>query len=538
MPFETWPRWLLAVLSGLLLSLAFPKVDLGVLAWVAFVPLLYALSNARMTQVFFYGWLQGFSFFILSLYWIGITLHNFTSMPLWFTPVPLAALAAIEALYGAVAVWAAVYVSRSLSLATFVTLPVAWAGLEWARATFPIGFPWNLLGDAAYRNLVLIQYAELTGVYGVSALIMLFNAVLFEVLHREGSPRRKVWALSTVTVAMVAAAAFGLVRIQQLDRQKPAGVLKLAMAQGNIAQEVKWDPNFRASSFQAYTQATVFAARNQADLVIWPEAAATFIFQPEANYPDNFAADAQYREMLLALARQTRLPILFGAVALRQDGDGLAPVNRAYLVSADGRVQSYYDKIQLVPFGEYVPLRWLLGGFVNAVAAGFGDMVPGGQQTLFDVKGARLGILICYESLFPDLTRRAVDGGADMLVNITNDAWYGTSAAPYQLLSMAAMRAVENHTPVVRVANTGISAVIDPLGRIRANTELFKRTTRLVTVKYRPRRTLYAIVGDLFAQLCFGLTVLGVLTALLRPTRTNPSEVGVSPRLVSFNGCR
>jgi apolipoprotein N-acyltransferase len=536
MPFENWPRWLLAIVSGLLLSLAFPKADLGVFAWVAFVPLLYATWDAPPRQVFFYAWLQGFSFFVVSLYWIGITLHNFTSMPLWLTPGPLILLAGVEALYGATAIWAAIYISRGLSLALFVTLPIAWAGLEWMRATFPIGFPWNLLGNAAYRNLVLIQYAEFTGVYGISALIMLFNAVLFTVLHREDGSRRTIWALSTVTAAMVAAAVFGLARIQQLDRQKPAGVLKLAMAQGNIAQDIKWNPSFRANSFETYSRATVFAAHNQADLVIWPEAAATFIFQPEANYPKSLATDAEYRQMLLSLARQTKLPILFGALALRQNGDGFAPVNRAYLVSADGQVESYYDKIQLVPFGEYVPLRWLLGGFVNAVAAGFGDLTPGWQQTLFNVKGARLGILICYESLFPDLTRRAVANGADMLVNITNDAWYGMSAAPYQLLSMAALRAVENHTPVVRVANTGISAVIDPAGRIRASTELFRRTTRLVAVKFRPQRTLYALIGDVFAEICFGLTMLGVIVASTRPRRTKPREVGVS-HLVSFNGC-
>jgi apolipoprotein N-acyltransferase len=537
MPFETWPRWLLAVLSGVIVSLAFPKADLGVFAWVGFVPLFYAVLNAPMGQVFFYSWLQGLSFFSVSLYWIGITLHNFTSMPLWLTPGPLVLLAAIEALYGAVAIWAATYVSRNLPIALFIALPISWAGLEWVRATFPIGFPWNLLGDAAYRNLVLIQYAEFTGVYGVSALIMLFNAVLFEVLHRDGASRRKAWALSTVTVAMIGAAVFGLLRIQQLDKQTPDGVLKLAMAQGNIAEEVKWDPDFRANGFAAYTQATVFAARNQADMVIWPEAAATFIFQPEGKYPDSLASDAQYRQMLLTLARETKLPILFGALALRRSDDGFAPVNRAYLVSADGQVESYYDKIQLVPFGEYVPLRWLLGSLVKAVAAGFGDLVPGGQQTIFSFKGAHLGILICYESLFPDLTRRAVANGADVLVNITNDAWYGTSAAPYQLLSMAAMRAVENHTPMVRVANTGISAVIDPLGRIRANTELFKRTTRLVTVKFRPRRTVYAMVGDLFAEICCGLTALGLIIASLRPTSLKPREVGIS-HFVSLNGSR
>src|SRR5579883_1075613 len=525
MAYEKWPRWLLAVISGVLLSLAFPKADIGVLAWVAFIPLLYVVSTETLQRVFVYAWLQGFVFFVASLYWIGQTLHNFTSMPLWLTPGPLLLLAAIEALYGAIAVWAAV----------FVTFPVAWTALEWLRGNFPIGFPWSFLGYAAYRNLLLIQFVELTGVFGLSALIMFFNAVVFEVLSREGSPRRRIWALSALTGAVAGAMAFGMVRIHQLETEKPSGSLKVAMVQGDIPQNLKWDPSFRANSFAIYSRATEFAAHKGADLVIWPEAAATFVFQPDDAYPQELATDARYRALLLELARTVKEPILFGAPAFRQDGTGIAPVNRAYLVSGDGQVVAYYDKIQLVPFGEYVPLRPLLGGFVNKIAEGFGDFVPGEQQSLFDVKGARLGILICYESLFPNLTRKAVARGADVLVNITNDAWYGRSAAPYQLLAMAAMRAVENHVPMVRVANTGISAIIDPTGRIRARSDLFERTTRLATVSWLPRHTFYSEFGDWFPEACLALTLLGLGWALVRPRQGEHRPLETSS-WVSLNG--
>jgi len=253
-----------------------------------------------------------------------------------------------------------------------------------------------------------------------------------------------------------------------------------------------------------------------------------FFFQPTALYPPRFADDAVFRDRLLKLAADLGDPILFGAPALGVAPDGqIGTYNRAYLVSGTGKVVDYYDKIQLVPFGEYVPMRPLVGFLVNRIVHGFGDMIAGTVQTLFPVKGAQLGVLICYESVFPDLTRRAVKRGANVLVNITNDAWYGESSAPYQLLAMTAMRAVETKAPIVRVANTGISAVIDADGRITARTPLFKRGTEIEDVSWHPRRTVYTIVGDLFSEICFGLTFVAVLLAILRGggAQTVPSPV-------------
>jgi apolipoprotein N-acyltransferase len=185
-----------------------------------------------------------------------------------------------------------------------------------------------------------------------------------------------------------------------------------------------------------------------------------------------------------------------------------------------------------VPFGEYVPLRKLLGGLVNRVVVGFGDMFAGHQQTLFAVHGANLSVLICYESVFPNLTRTAVKRGADILVNITNDAWYGTSSAPYQLLAMTAMRSVETKAPMVRVANTGISAVIQSDGTITARTPLFKRATETEHVYWRRAKTLYVQIGDVFAEACLALTLLALTIALVHP----PSQQQKLSALMSSNG--
>jgi len=396
-----------------------------------------------------------------------------------------------------------------------------------------------LLGYTAYRNLELIQFAEFTGVYGVSALIVFANAVVYVVAFQTCPRRTQAASLATLTVLMTGAFIFGSIRIRNVTARAVEGPLKVAMVQGDIPQSIKWDPKFLDSSFTIYREQSAAAARRGADLIVWPEAAAAFFFQPEDRYPATFAQDAQYRQLLLTLATQAGDPILFGAPALGVEDGRVGFYNRAYLVAPGGRVEAWYDKIQLVPFGEYVPMRGLFGYFVNRVITGLGDMFAGHTQTVFQVKGAKLGVLICYESIFPNLARSVVKDGAEILVNITNDAWYGESSAPYQLLAMAAMRAVETKVPLVRVANTGISAVIEPTGRITAPTPLFTRGTQTEDVYWRREVTVYTAVGDLFAEICFVLTLAGFIFACFRPRAPVPPEnPSANPlaRILSTNG--
>ena len=528
----------LAIASGLALGLAFPKFDLNLLAWVALIPLLYAIEGERPSRVFGYSMLQGFVFFVVSLYWAVIPLHSFADAPLWVAIGPMLLLAAVEALFVAASVAAASLVTRRLRLSLVLTLPVAWTAFEWLRSWFPIGFPWNLLGYAAYRNLGLIQFAEITGVYGVSALIVFFNAVIYIVLTAPPAANRlKIRSLSALTALMITAIVFSGIRMAELQNQSHDGALKIAMVQGDIPQSIKWDPNFRGSSFKVYVDQTLRAAKDHPDLIVWPEAAAAFYFQPTDQYPPGLESDSQYRAATLELARKANTPILFGAPAFHIGNGQVNSFNRAYLVSADGKIVDFYDKIELAPFAEYVPARKLFGFFVNKIVVGLGEFAPGHRQTLFEVKGAKLAVLICYEGIFPDLSRRAVDQGANLLLNITNDAWYGNSSAPYQLLAMSAMRSVETHTPMVRVANTGISTVILPDGKITARTDLFARGTEVETIQWSRGRTIYCIVGDLFAEICFGLMIIAVVWAEIRPRRPQSQEESLfSSRLISANG--
>ncbi len=535
-PSHGLARAALAVASGLALGLAFPKFDFNLLAWVALVPLLYAIDGRRLRAVFGYSLLQGFVFYLVTLYWIVIPLHTFAGVAMWIAAGPMLLLVGVEALFIGATLVSAVFVTRRLRMPLVLTLPVAWVAIEWLRTFFPIGFPWNFIGYTAYRNLGLIQFAEITGVYGVSALIVLFNAVVYTVIAAPGRAHTlKIRSLSVLTVLMVAAMVFSGLRISQLQHQKYDGSLKVAMVQGDIPQSIKWNPNFLPSSFKVYVDQTMKASRDHPDVIVWPEAAAAFYFQPRDLYPPQLATDAEYRAKLLQLARDAHTPLLFGAPALRFGRNEIDSYNRAYLVSADGQVVDYYDKIDLAPFAEYVPFRQLFGFFVHKVVVGLGEFVPGTRQTLFNIKGAELAVLICYEGIFPDLSRNAVDHGADVLVNITNDAWYGNSSAPYQLLAMSALRSVETHTPMVRVANTGISAIIQPDGRITARTDLFTRGTEIRTVQWRHGRTIYCVVGDVFAQACFGLTIIGLMLAMANPRHPQGADVLHDPDLLSAN---
>jgi apolipoprotein N-acyltransferase len=536
---NTVTRAALVVASGLALALAFPKSDVTLLAWVAFVPFFYAVEGEPLKHVFWWGWLQGLACYVGSLYWVVITLNEFAGVNFFLSLIPMLLLAAVVGIFTALSMWTGEFCARRLRLPIVITMPIAWAAVELVRTYFPIGFPWNLLGETQYKNIDLIQFAEFTGTYGISALIIFFNVVIFMVLLRRGSRRFQTISLSVLTALMVGAIGFGHWRISELKSLKPDGSFRVAMVQGDIAQSVKWDPNAQAPTFKIYSDQSIEGAKEGADLIVWPEAAATFIFQPDNLYPEAIAGDMTYRDALLKLARDIGKPILLGAPALViKDNRVTGFANRAYLVSAQGEVVGWYDKIQLVPFGEYVPFRAVLGYFVNRIVHGMGDMIPGEQQTLFDVKGAKLSVLICYESIFPDLARRSVKEGADVMVNITNDAWYGTSSAPYQLLAMAAMRSVETKVPMIRVANTGISAIIQNDGNITDTTPLFKRGTEIEDVSWHPMRTVYTVIGDVFADICLILTAIALLWGWRWPRKLKPLEAHVEEVLASRNGKR
>jgi apolipoprotein N-acyltransferase len=316
-------------------------------------------------------------------------------------------------------------------------------------------------------------------------------------------------ALVALTVLLVCLPALGRWRAEQLRARPLLGRLAVAVAQGNVEQDHKWDPAYQSDTMRRYRELTRASFAEHPELVVWPETATPFFFQQPGPL----------RREVLDLAREGRTYLVFGSPAAEQGRRGVGEANRAYLVSPAGEEVAFYDKMQLVPFGEYVPFQSVLF-FVNRIVNAVGDVIPGSGPTVFRMPQGRFGVLICYESIFPALTRRFVAGGADFLVNISNDAWYGRTAAPHQLLAHVTLRAIENRVPIVRAANTGVSAIIDFDGRIRWQGPLFEPLWHADEIAWRGVRTFYTRFGDVFAWACALATLVAFGYGALRWRRS------------------
>jgi apolipoprotein N-acyltransferase len=486
-------RLAVAAAAGLALHLAFPRPGWDLVGWVALAPVLVLAVTARSpAQALGEGWTAGLAFFLPLLRWLTHTMTTFSSLSLPLALGVLLLLSAYLALYWGGVGWLLAWLRPRLGPGVLWLAPAGWVTGEWVRTHLLTGFPWGLLGYVPYQRLAVIQLAAWTGVYGVSALVVLVNAAI----GWAALARRARAVLVAVAVAAGAPAAAVLLGRAQLDGAgRPT--LPVAIVQGNIPQAVKWDEAFRAETLRIYAELTRAVAPGSR-LVVWPEAALPVYlrFEPKAL------------AWLTDLAASAGAPLLVGAPDARLDGRVTRYLNSAFLVEPPG-LRARYDKMHLVPFGEYVPLKRLLF-FVEAVAAEIGDFTPGREVAIFPLEGAPFGTVICYEVIFPDLFRRFVAEGASFMTNITNDAWFGDSGGPLQHLAMVPLRAVENGVAVVRAANTGVSAFVHPSGAIEARLPLGERGTLRGAVPLRRAATFYTRFGDVFAYGCAALTAVGV----------------------------
>jgi len=497
-----------AVASGWLVATTAAAPGWSTLAWFALVPLSWAIDGERPSKAFALGWLAGFACFLLEFDWIPGTITRATAV----SPVSpmlavtsLAAAAAFAALsFGAFAAALRFWQSRT-ARGGVVAAALFWVGVEWARSSFVLPCPWGLFGYALGDVRPLAQIADATGVFGLSALLVATNQAIYVAAFRRDA--RSVASLGLAAAAVLMAWTYGESTIADLARRPVAETLRVGMVQPSIDPNEKWDPAAREAVIAISETLSREAVADGAELLVWPEASAPYVFAEDELYArdgERFAADRAYRDRMVAFVRELGVPVLFGSAVIvpRPAGRGELwnSVNRSLLASPDGRVTASYDKTILVPFGEYVPWPRLLF-FVEKLVPGVGDFIPGTGPTLFPARGARFAVVICYEAIFPDYVRRMVDGGAAFLVNQTNDAWFGDSGAPREHLASARLRAVENHVPLVRVANTGISALVDADGRILEPIGLGERRAAVVEVRLRPSPpTFYTRHGDVFAQ--------------------------------------
>jgi apolipoprotein N-acyltransferase len=495
---------LFSLLAGLLLLLCFPWYNVAWLAWVVFVPLLTAMRGVGWRTAFLWGWISGCLGYLGILRWIPHTMISYGGVPTLLSYGILLLLVLYVGLYVGVFMAGWTWSVQRWPRGTVLITPALWVALEWIRAQALSGFPWASLGYSQYLNRVLIQVADVTSVYGVSFALVLGNVVIAQLLYaavqRRWQPVRLPCVLAVLGLAAIWG--YGEWRLHQSSTASSAADLTVALLQGNIEQDLKWDAAAREAIFSIYRGLTLEAAEDsEVELIVWPEAATPFFF----------TSDRVFQPRQLQLAKAAGRPLLFGSPTYGREGGQNVMYNSAFLVGPEMSVLGRYDKIHLVPFGEYIPLRRLLF-FLDKLVAGIGDFRSGEAYTVMAVPQGRFAVLICFEAIFPDLVRQFVRHGAQFLVNITNDAWFGYSPASYQHLSMVVLRAVENRLPVVRAANTGISAVIDATGRLSQQTDLFVQTwvKARITPAGGGAATFYTRWGDLFAYGCMLVTAVSL----------------------------
>jgi apolipoprotein N-acyltransferase len=485
-----------AVSSGLALALAYPRFDLTALAWVALAPVMVTAVSRPVRAAFAWGWIAGTVFFFALLIWLNFTFSMYSAIPWPLIFLPTLTLSLYCALYVGLFAAALSWVAARRSAAWALALaPFVWVGGEWIRGHFLGGFPWGLLGYSQYRALSVIQVAEIGGVYAVSFVLVSANGALAALCVLPW--RRALVGMGAAALVVGATLSFGTTRLAAQDDRADAHA-RVGLIQPSIEQPLKFDPTHAARTVGTYVDLSRQAARDQPQLLVWPETA----------LPAPLRRDAMLRFLLTDLARELSLPILVGSIDIT---DRLPEQyrNSAFLVTGAG-VQDRYDKIQLVPFGEYVPLSALLG-FVRGWAEFIADLEPGARPLVFPGPPAPFGVVICYEGIFPELVRKFVKDGARFMVNMTNDAWFGRTSGPAQHLAMYPFRAVEHRLTVVRAANTGISAVIAPSGRIAPSLPLFERGTLTSRIALRATSTLYTRFGDWLAWLSLAVTAAGLV---------------------------
>jgi len=504
----------LALLSGLLLTGAFPKIGIDWLAWFALVPLLFSVKGYSPKNSFRLGLLTGFIHYLTLIYWLSYTMRTYGHLD-WFLCIAILILFSVYLSFYIAIFSLALTRLCAKPLVCVIMIPVFWVSLEYIRSVLLSGFPWELIGYSQYKNLHVIQISDIFGVYGVSFLIAMINGAIFLVLlyvtQTEWQGLR-VPKLQAVGLLLICGFIFCLVwfygqgRINSIDeRAAVSPSVSVSIVQGNIDQALKWNPAFQIGTIEKYLRLSLSARPRQPDLVVWPETAAPFYF----------LRNPQLTGMVIEGIRHTGTDFLIGSPSYIPRGNNIGYYNSVYLIRPDGKIQGKYDKVHLVPFGEYVPFKnWL--PFIGKIVEAVGDFQSGPKGNTIQWKNYKLGVQICYEIIFPDLSRAMVKNNAALIVNVTNDAWYGQSSAPYQHFSMSVFRAVENRRALIRSANTGISGFIDPAGRVLAATELLQEAVATQMVPMLKERSIYTQIGDLFAQMCLTLVLLITMIELFR----------------------
>ncbi len=486
-----------AFFSALLLALPYHFSFLWPLAFGAFIPFFFSMEKRSQSQTVLSSYLFGLFFFAMAGYWLTyVNVIGYAVLIAYF-----AIYFAVFGYYASGHFYSASEARASGRVRSALCLSALWVLLEWVRGWMISGMPWVFLGHSQWKNIPFIQAADITGVWGVSFAVMIVNILLYQFIRYKKNGLRSLGAALAVMVVFYS---YGFLQADRWRENSGKPGLRVSVLQGNIPQDQKWNARVRGIIFEKYKRLTLMCANEFSDLVIWPE----------TSFPGFFEDEPVMAAHLRSTVRQSKTPALVGAPTLGELKEGgLRFYNSAILFGQNGEEGQRYNKTHLVPFGEYVPLEPVLGFIRHFVA--IGNFWPGTERTIFVLKPrapekyltARFGVLICSEDAFADLGRDAVRQGADFLVNITNDAWFGDTAAPYQHAQASVFRAVENRVPVVRAANTGLSCFISAAGEVTSSVqergkEIMVTGHRTEGIYLRKSASVYNRLGDWFILFC------------------------------------
>jgi len=531
--------WWLVILSAVLQVLIFPLPGLHVLSWIAFAPLIVALLRARPVgaleidgavhlqaattgQAFLLAYACGVLWYAGTCYWIYDTMRRYGGLS---APVAVLVLflfclylGLYHGLFGLLVGWTAGPGRDHRRV--LVAAPFVWAAVELAR-TRVTGFPWNLLGTAQVENVSLCRMAAWTGVYGISFEIMLVNVAMASAFLVPRKKRSALLVASVAAAAVLQAGSSVTLPALQADRA-------VLLVQPNIPVDANWTRDYFESTLkdltrlsvkslsESSTAATSGPTATKIDLIVWPESPAPF-----------YTNDPLFRDAVSDMARSTRVWVVVGAIgitpAMHGGGQGSQVFNSAALIGPAGDWTARYDKVHLVPFGEYLPFPQIFG-FAGGLTKEVGEFQRGTSRTPLDAGSTKLGTFICYESVFPGEVRRFADEGAQVLVNISNDGWYGDSGAYAQHLNQTRMRAIENDRWLLSATDTGVTASIDPYGRVVARLPRKERGALVAPYALTSVTTFYTRHGDWFAWLCAIISAGALLTRFLFRSKTEPSH--------------
>jgi apolipoprotein N-acyltransferase len=496
-----------ALLSAVLLILSFPDFNLWPLAWFGLSPLLLVITRRPAPlRAFSLGLLAGTVFFYGSCYWLTYSMIHFGRLPGWLAYTLLVPGAVVVGLFPAVfALILALSVRRWRNKALFLA-PLIWVASEWARLEVS-GQLWNALGYSQAYQPILIQLARWGGVYAVSFAVLAINsAIAFVILNRC----KRNLTISLSVGGLVALGVFASFASSRTNARGPEPELMVIAIQPNVPM----DPTITTDELKQLTAQHITESEkvlrqlpnDKPRLVIWPESPMNF----------TYGSDPQFQNLVGQFTKQHHTALLFNS---QEAAPGKGSYNSAVLVNEEGRAIAQYDKIRLLPFGEYVPLpRWVPGA--SLITAIVGDFTPGDKFTLMSAGPVRAGVFICIESAYPWIARTFAAEGADVLINISNDGYLGPTAVMRQHLANAIFRAVENGRPVLRVTNSGITAYITPTGDVLDESRGFERAVRNWTISSNHRgKTFYTRFGDTFAGLCALLTVAIFALTLGKPNK-------------------